>query len=81
LARVLRHRGHRQPHRARDNDEIGRRKADDVLATRVDFLVTTNSGGALEVAKALRTRGGDLTAAHPLEVLAAPIRGVPLSWR
>jgi glycolate oxidase iron-sulfur subunit len=62
-------------------DEIGRRKAENVRATRADILVTANPGCALQIAKLLRARGGDLRTAHPLEVLDASIRGVPLSRR
>jgi glycolate oxidase iron-sulfur subunit len=62
-------------------DEIGRRKADNVAATRADLLVTANPGCALQIAKLLRADGRAIRTAHPIEALDASIRGVPLGRR
>jgi glycolate oxidase iron-sulfur subunit len=57
-------------------DEIGARKADNVLAARADVLVSGNPGCALQIGKMLRARGRELPTAHPVELLDASIRGV-----
>ncbi len=62
-------------------DEIGARKAANVLATKPDLLVTGNPGCIMQIRKMLAARGQDLPAYHPVEVLDASIRGVPLPGR
>ena len=56
-------------------DEIGRRKADNVLSVRADLLASANPGCTLQIQKILRERGEKLPAAHPIEILAASIAG------
>jgi glycolate oxidase iron-sulfur subunit len=58
-------------------DEIGARKAINVMSTRPDLMATGNPGCTLQIRKILRARGQDLPAAHPIELLDASIRGVP----
>ncbi len=62
-------------------DEIGRRKAENVLATGADLFASANPGCTLQIQKILRERGKDLRAAHPIEILDASLRGVPLPAR
>jgi glycolate oxidase iron-sulfur subunit len=61
-----------QPESARP---IGERKADNVLSTRAQLLVSANPGCTLQIRKILRARGIDLPAAHPIEVLDASLAG------
>jgi glycolate oxidase iron-sulfur subunit len=56
-------------------DEIGRRKAENVLSTEPDLLASANPGCTLQIAKLLRERGVALRAAHPVEILAASMEG------
>jgi glycolate oxidase iron-sulfur subunit len=58
--------------------EIGMRKVEAVLAAAPDVLVSANPGCALHLAALLRERGSPIRTAHPIEVLDASIRGVPL---
>jgi glycolate oxidase iron-sulfur subunit len=55
--------------------EIGRRKADNVLATRADLLASANPGCTLHIQRMLRERGVTLRAAHPIEILDWSISG------
>jgi len=57
---------------------IGERKVDNVLSTRAQLLAAANAGCTLQIQKLLRARGATLPAAHPIEILDAAIRGVPL---
>jgi glycolate oxidase iron-sulfur subunit len=57
--------------------ELGDRKAANVLATGAELLVTANPGCLMQVAAAVRRRGGELATAHTVEVLDASIRGLP----
>ncbi|MPZ97239.1 MAG: 4Fe-4S dicluster domain-containing protein [Propionibacteriales bacterium] len=59
--------------------ELGDRKAAHVLATDADLLVTANPGCLMQVAAALRRRGGSIATAHTIEVIDASIRGASLS--
>jgi glycolate oxidase iron-sulfur subunit len=59
-------------------DEIGRRKAANVLATKADLLASANPGCALQIRKMLGGEGAPLPMAHPLEILAASIAGTSL---
>jgi len=56
-------------------DEIGTRKVENVLKTRPDLLASANPGCTLQIQKHLRARGIRLSAAHPIEILDASIRG------
>ena len=62
-----------QPDAAR---ELGRRKADHVLATEPDAYASGNPGCLLQVTAALRRAGRPLPAFHPIELIDASIRGV-----
>lgn len=59
--------------------ELGDRKAGHVLATGAELLVTANPGCLMQVASAVRRRGGEIALAHTAEVLDASIRGLPAS--
>ena len=61
------------------SEEIGARKADNVLAVRPDFLASANPGCTLQIQKILRQRGQTLPAAHPIEILDASIAGRSLT--
>jgi glycolate oxidase iron-sulfur subunit len=63
-----------QPEAARS---LGERKAANVLAVDPDLYVSANPGCLLQVSAALRRAGRPLSAAHPVELLDASIRGVP----
>jgi glycolate oxidase iron-sulfur subunit len=58
--------------------ELGDRKAANVLATGAELLVTANPGCLMQVAAALRRRGGSIALAHTVEVLDASLRGLPV---
>jgi len=58
--------------------EIGQRKVDSVEAASPELLVSANPGCTLQIQMLLRERGRDVRTAHPIEVLDASIRGVPL---
>ena len=49
--------------------EIGRRKADAVLAAKASLVASANPGCTLHVRKILEERGAGLEASHPLEIL------------
>ena len=58
--------------------EIGLRKVASVVAATPELLVSANPGCTLQIQMLLRERGTELATAHPIEVLDASIRGVPL---
>ena len=58
-------------------DELGARKAANVLATGAPFLASANPGCTLQVQRVLREKGASVQAAHPIEILDASIRGKP----
>jgi glycolate oxidase iron-sulfur subunit len=60
------------------SDEIGRRKADRVLAVNADLLASANPGCSLQIRKKLGERGATLPMAHPVEILDASLAGRPL---
>ena len=60
------------------SEEIGSRKADNVLSVLPDLLASANPGCTLQIQKALHQRGRSLPAAHPIEILDASIAGRPL---
>lgn len=57
---------------------IGLRKVDAVLAAAPDVLVSANPGCTLHIQMLLRERGSAIRTAHPIEVIDASIRGVPI---
>ncbi|MBC7976426.1 MAG: glycolate oxidase, partial [Myxococcales bacterium] len=59
--------------------EIGQRKVDSVLAAAPELLVSANPGCTLQIEMLLRERGHTVRTAHPIEVLDASIRNVPLA--
>jgi len=59
--------------------ELGRRKAEGVLATGAPLLVSANPGCSLQIAAALADRGEHIMVAHTAEILDASIRGRPLA--
>ena len=65
-----------QPEAAR---ELGRRKAERVLAVDPDAYVSGNPGCLVQVAAALRTAGRPLPALHPVELVDASLQGVEAS--
>jgi glycolate oxidase iron-sulfur subunit len=72
----------------RPAQQLGERKARDVLATGAELLVTANPGCLMQVAASVRrlnsTTGGATTGsatiglAHTAQVLDASIRGLPI---
>ncbi|MCF7550214.1 (Fe-S)-binding protein [Pseudonocardia sp. WMMC193] len=56
-------------------DELGRRKADNVRSVHPEIVVTANPGCLLQIGKHL---GGDLPLLHPVQLLDASIRNVPV---
>ncbi|WP_328469927.1 heterodisulfide reductase-related iron-sulfur binding cluster [Actinoplanes sp. NBC_00393] len=54
--------------------ELGDRKAQKVLDTGAELLVTANPGCLMQVAAAVRRRGGTIALAHTAQVLDASIR-------
>jgi glycolate oxidase iron-sulfur subunit len=62
-----------QPEAAR---ELGDRKAERVLATGADLLVSANPGCTMQIAASMRRSGrGEMRVAHTAEVLDASLRG------
>ncbi|MEU4563006.1 heterodisulfide reductase-related iron-sulfur binding cluster [Actinoplanes sp. NPDC023936] len=59
--------------------ELGDRKASAVLDTGAQLLVTANPGCLMQVAAAIRRRGGSIALAHTAQVLDASIRGLGVS--
>jgi glycolate oxidase iron-sulfur subunit len=55
--------------------ELGDRKAQAVIATGADLLVTANPGCLLQVAAAVARQGAQIGLAHTVEVLDASLRG------
>jgi glycolate oxidase iron-sulfur subunit len=58
--------------------ELGDRKADNIVATDANLLVTANPGCLMQVASSLQRRGAQIGLAHTVEVLDASIRGLPI---
>jgi glycolate oxidase iron-sulfur subunit len=57
--------------------ELGQRKAQSVLSTGAELLITANPGCSLQIASALEAQGETIAIAHTAEILDASIRGVP----
>jgi glycolate oxidase iron-sulfur subunit len=64
-----------QPEAAR---ELGKRKADSVIASGASLLISANPGCTLQISSCLAAQGITLPAAHTAEILDASINGVPL---
>jgi glycolate oxidase iron-sulfur subunit len=64
-----------QPDAAR---ELGKRKADSVVAAQASLLISANPGCTLQISSALAFRGVPMRTAHTAEVLDASINGIPL---
>jgi glycolate oxidase iron-sulfur subunit len=54
--------------------ELGDRKAENVVATGAELLVTANPGCSMQIRTALERRGGAMAMAHTVQVLDASIR-------
>jgi glycolate oxidase iron-sulfur subunit len=54
--------------------EVGRRKAEAVLATKATLLASANPGCSLQIRRMLEERGAGVEAAHPIEILDRAIR-------
>jgi len=50
-------------------DELGRAKAEAILATGVAIVATSNPGCAMQLAAAIRAAGGDVEVVHPVQLL------------
>jgi glycolate oxidase iron-sulfur subunit len=59
-------------------EELGRRKADNIMATAPQAVATGNAGCLLQIRRYLPD---DLTLLHPIEILDASIRGVSITGR
>jgi glycolate oxidase iron-sulfur subunit len=55
--------------------ELGRRKAENLLATEADAIVSGNPGCTLQIAAHLRQQGRPLPVHHPVELVDRSIRG------
>lgn len=64
-----------QPEAAR---ELGKRKADSVIASGASLLISANPGCTLQISSSLAAQGITLPTAHTAEILDASINGVPL---
>jgi glycolate oxidase iron-sulfur subunit len=58
--------------------ELGQRKAQSVLSTGAELLISANPGCSLQIASALKSQGETIAIAHTAEILDASIRGVQL---
>jgi len=61
------------------SDEIGRRKAENVLSVKADLLASANPGCTLQLKRLLAERGATLPMAHPVEILDASLAGRALA--
>lgn len=58
--------------------ELGERKAHNILSTNPDAIVTANPGCLLQIKAALQRLGTPLPTYHPVELVDASIRGIAL---
>jgi glycolate oxidase iron-sulfur subunit len=58
-------------------NDLGDRKAANVLATGAELLVTANPGCLMQIASSVRRANGTIALAHTAQVLDASIRGLP----
>jgi glycolate oxidase iron-sulfur subunit len=56
-------------------EELGRRKAENLIATGADAIASGNPGCTLQIAAHLQEMGRPLPIYHPIEIVAASIRG------
>jgi len=59
--------------------ELGDRKAANIVATGAELLVTANPGCLMQVTSAIERSGHPMGMAHTIEVLDASIHGAPVS--
>jgi glycolate oxidase iron-sulfur subunit len=59
-------------------EELGERKAKNVLNTGARMIVTSNPGCMLQIQASLKRMGHEMPMAHPMEVVDASIRGEPV---
>ena len=64
---------------AQTADDLGDRKARHVIASGAELLTAGNGGCLLQIQAALRRAGHPLPAVHPVELLDASIRGLPMA--
>jgi glycolate oxidase iron-sulfur subunit len=62
-------------------ERLGRRKAENLLATGAEAILSANPGCTLQIASHLEAMGRPLPIYHPVEILDASIRGVGLHGR
>ena len=60
-------------------DDLGARKAGNIAASGADLVTAGNGGCLLQIGAALRRSGHPLPAFHPVELLDASIRGLPVA--
>ena len=60
-------------------DELGRQKANNLLNTGAQMIVSSNPGCSLQIQKHLRSQGKEITLMHPMELLDLSIRGEKLT--
>ena len=60
-------------------DDLGARKAANVIASGAELLTAGNGGCLLQIQAALRRAGRPLPVVHPVELLDASIRGLPVA--
>jgi glycolate oxidase iron-sulfur subunit len=56
--------------------ELGGRKAESVLASGAELVISANPGCSLQIASALAGRGKQIAVAHTAEILDYSIRGL-----
>jgi len=60
-------------------DDLGSRKAAGIVASGAEMVTAGNGGCLLQISAALRRSGHPLPTRHPVELLDASIRGLPLA--
>jgi len=60
-------------------DDLGARKAGNIVGSGAELVTAGNGGCLLQISAALRRCGHPLPAFHPVELLDASIRGLPLA--
>jgi glycolate oxidase iron-sulfur subunit len=60
-------------------DELGARKGANVIASGAELLTAGNGGCLLQIQAALRRAGHPLPVVHPVELLDASLRGLPVA--
>jgi len=59
-------------------DQLGRRKAENLLSTGAEAIAAANPGCTLQIAAHLEAMGRPLPIYHPVQILDASIRGATL---